>query len=156
MIPPAAGLRPILLAEDNPNDVELTLSALHSLNLANPITVVNDGAEALDFLHRRGAFAGSTVGRPAVVLLDLKMPRVNGLEVLRQIRADPALHPTPVVILTSSREESDLVKGYELGANAYVVKPVDFDAFISAVSQLGVFWALVNEPPPSPPLHSHR
>jgi CheY-like chemotaxis protein len=149
MSPIPASLRPILLAEDNPNDVELTLSALHSLNLANPIAVVNDGAEALDFLHRRGAFTGSTGERPAVVLLDLKMPRVDGLEVLRQIRADPRLHATPVVILTSSREESDLVKGYKLGANAYVVKPVEFETFISAISQIGVFWALVNEPPPA-------
>ncbi len=147
MSPIPASLRPILIAEDNLNDVELTLSALHSLNLANPITVVHDGAQTLDFLHGRGAFAGSTSMRPAVVLLDLKMPRIDGLEVLRQIRADPALRSTPVVILTSSREESDLVQGYQLGANAYVVKPVDFDAFISAVSQLGVFWALVNEPP---------
>jgi CheY-like chemotaxis protein len=148
MSPKPTSLRPILLAEDNPNDVELTLSALHSLKLANQVTVVSDGAQALDFLYRRGAFADATAVRPAVVLLDLKMPRVDGLEVLRQIRADPLLGSVPVVILTSSREESDLVKGYQLGANAYVVKPVDFDAFISAVSQLGVFWALVNEPPP--------
>jgi CheY-like chemotaxis protein len=149
MSPKPASLRPILLAEDNPNDVELTLDALHSLHLANDITVVNDGAEALDFLYRRGNFAGYAGARPAVVLLDLKMPRVTGLEVLRQIRADSELHSLPVVILTSSREESDLVKSYQLGANAYVVKPVDFEAFISAVSQLGVFWALVNEPPPA-------
>ncbi len=151
MSPKPASLRPILLAEDNPNDVELTLAALHSLNLANDITVVHDGAEALDFLHRRGTFTGRVSVQPAVVLLDLKMPRVDGLEVLRQIRADPALRALPIVILTSSREENDLVKGYQLGANAYVVKPVDFDEFISAVSQLGVFWALVNEPPPAPP-----
>ncbi len=149
MSPSLASLRPILIAEDNLNDVELTLSALHSLNLANPITVVHDGAQALDFLHLRGPLAGSGCVQPAVVLLDLKMPRIDGLEVLRQIRADPGLRSTPVVILTSSREESDLVQGYQLGANAYVVKPVDFDAFISAVSRLGVFWALVNEPPPT-------
>ncbi len=141
-------LRPILLAEDNPNDVELTLSALKSQHLANDITVVYDGAEALDYLYRRGTFAGRTTAQPAVVLLDLKMPRVGGLEVLRQIRADPGLRSLPAVILTSSREETDVVKGYQLGANAYVVKPVDFGEFVSAVARLGIFWALVNEPPP--------
>jgi CheY-like chemotaxis protein len=141
-------LRPILLAEDNPNDVELTLSALHSLNLANEIIVVNDGAQALDFLQRRNSFSERPPVPPAVILLDLKMPRVDGLEALRQIRADPQLKTLPIVILTSSREENDLVKGYQLGANAYVVKPVDFEQFITAVSQLGVFWALINEPPP--------
>jgi CheY-like chemotaxis protein len=151
MSPIPSSLRPILLAEDNPNDVELTLSALNGLNLANEIVVVTDGAEALDYLFHRGSFASRTgTGvRPAVVLLDLKMPRVDGLEVLRQIRGDAGLCALPVVILTSSREESDLVRSYQLGANAYVVKPVDFEAFISAVSQLGVFWALVNEPPPA-------
>jgi len=148
MSPKPTNLHPILLAEDNPNDVELTLSALHSLNLANEITVVHDGAETLDYLYRRGTFADRASVQPAVVLLDLKMPRVDGLEVLRQVRADPVLRSVPVVILTSSREENDMVKGYQLGANAYVVKPVDFDEFISAVSQLGIFWALVNEPPP--------
>lgn len=142
-------LRPILLAEDNPNDVELTLTALHSLNLANEIVVVNDGAQVLDFLRRQNSFSSRPALAPAVILLDLKMPRVDGLEALQQIRADPALRMLPIVILTSSREESDLVKGYELGANAYVVKPVDFDQFISAISQLGVFWGLINEPPPS-------
>jgi CheY-like chemotaxis protein len=144
-----SALRPILLAEDNPNDVELTLTALHSLNLGNEITVVHDGAQALDFLLRRNAFAGRPDVRPVVAIIDLKMPRVDGLETLRQIRQDPMLRNLPVVILTSSREEADVVQGYELGANAYVVKPVDFDAFISAVSQLGVFWVLVNEPPPA-------
>jgi CheY-like chemotaxis protein len=143
--------RPILLAEDNPNDVELTLTALRSLNLANEIVVVHDGAEVMDFLHRRNAFANRAAGQPAVLLLDLKMPRVDGLEALRRIRADPELRLLPIVILTSSREEADLVRGYQLGANGYVVKPVDFDQFISAVSQLGVFWALVNEPPPVTP-----
>jgi CheY-like chemotaxis protein len=142
-------LRPILLAEDSPNDVELTLTALHTLNLANPIVVVNDGSQALDFLRRKNKYAGRADQAPAVVLLDLKMPRVDGLEALRQIRADAQLRTLPVVILTSSREEADLVKGYELGANAYVVKPVGFDEFISAISQLGVFWAVVNEPPPA-------
>jgi CheY-like chemotaxis protein len=141
-------LRPILLAEDSPNDVELTLTALHSLNLANPIAVVDDGSQALDYLRRKNKFAGRADQMPAVVLLDLKMPRVDGLEALRQIRADAQLRTLPVVILTSSREEADLVKGYELGANAYVVKPVGFDEFISAISQLGIFWAVVNEPPP--------
>ena len=143
-----AHLRPILLAEDNPNDVELTLSALHSLNLANEVIVVNDGAQALDFLQRRNSFSERPAIAPAVILLDLKMPRVDGLEALRQIRADPQLKTLPIVILTSSREENDLVKGYQLGANAYVVKPVDFEQFIAAVTQLGVFWALINEPPP--------
>jgi CheY-like chemotaxis protein len=146
-----ANLRPILLAEDNPNDVELTLTALHSLNLANEIIVVNDGAQVLDFLHRRNTFSSRLAVAPAVILLDLKMPRVDGLEALRQIRADPVHRMLPIVILTSSREENDLVKGYEQGANAYVVKPVDFDQFISAISQLGVFWALINEPPPARP-----
>ena len=144
-----AHLRPILLAEDNPNDVELTLTALHSLNLANEIVVVNDGSQALDFLLRRNGFSDRPAMPPAVILLDLRMPRVDGLEALRQIRADPETRTLPIVILTSSREENDLVKGYQLGANAYVVKPVDFEQFISAVSQLGVFWALVNEPPPA-------
>ena len=146
-----ANLRPILLAEDNPNDVALTLTALHSLNLANEIIVVNDGAQVLDFLHRRNTFSSRPATAPAVILLDLKMPRVDGLEALHQIRADPTHRMLPIVILTSSREESDLVKGYQLGANAYVVKPVDFDQFISAISQLGVFWALINEPPPENP-----
>lgn len=142
-------LRPILLAEDNPNDVELTLSALHSLNLANEIFVVGNGEEVLDFLLRRNRFSTRSTVQPAVIMLDLKMPRVDGLEALRQIRAHPELCMLPIVILTSSREENDLVKSYQLAANAYVVKPVDFDQFIAAVSQLGVFWALVNEPPPA-------
>lgn len=142
-------LRPILLAEDNPNDVELTLTALHSLNLANEIVVVNDGAQVLDFVYRRNKYATRPDVLPAVLLLDLKMPRVDGLETLRRIREDPAVAMLPIVILTSSREENDLVKGYQLGANAYVVKPVDFDQFIGAVTKLGVFWAIVNEPPPT-------
>lgn len=143
-----ASLRPILLAEDNPNDVELTLTALRSLKLSNEIVVVHDGAAVLDFLRRKNAYAGRSPVHPIVTLLDLKMPRVDGLETLRQIREDPELRLLPIVILTSSREESDLVKGYALGANGYVVKPVDFEQFTSAVSQIGVFWALVNEPPP--------
>jgi CheY-like chemotaxis protein len=140
--------RPILLAEDNPNDVELTLSALRSLNLPNEIVVVNDGAQALDFLHRRNVYANRPAVPPAVILLDLNMPRVDGFEALRQIRADPQTRTLPTVIFTSSRE-NDLVKGYQLGANAYIVKPVDFEQFISAISQLGIFWALINEPPPA-------
>jgi CheY-like chemotaxis protein len=142
-------LRPILLAEDNPNDVELTLTALESLKLANEVVVVNNGAEVLDFLRRKNAFAGRTTLQPALILLDLKMPRVTGLEALEQIRSDEELKNLPTVILTSSREEIDLAKSYNLGVNGYVVKPVDFDCFIKAVSQIGVFWALTNEPPPT-------
>jgi CheY-like chemotaxis protein len=141
-------LRPILLAEDNPNDVELIVTALREAHLANEIVVARDGVEALDYLYRRGAHAGRTGPQPAVILLDLKMPRVDGREVLRQIRADPALRGQPVVVLTSSREESDLLLTYQLGTNAYVVKPVDFEEFVGAVGKLGVFWALLNEPPP--------
>jgi CheY-like chemotaxis protein len=146
---PMAALRPILLAEDSPNDVELTLAALRMLKLANEIVVVRDGAEVLDFIHGRGAHAGRPPIAPAVVLLDLKMPRVDGLTVLRHIRESQEFRTLPVVILTSSREESDLERGYGLGANAYVVKPVDFNEFLKAVSQVGLFWALVNEPPPN-------
>ena len=138
----------ILLAEDNPKDVELTLAALEEHNLANEVVVVNDGAEALDYLYCRGKFQLRTPENPAVVLLDIKMPKVDGLEVLRTIRSDERLKLTPVVILTSSREEQDLVESYKLGANAYMVKPVDFQQFIDAVKQLGTFWALINEPPP--------
>lgn len=141
-------LRPILLAEDNPNDVELTLTALRGLGLRNEIVVVHDGAAVLEFLQRRNGFSSRAAVPPVVVLLDLKMPRVNGLEALRSIRADPELRNLPIVILTSSREEGDLLQGYELGANSYVVKPVDFEQFIAAVSRIGLFWAVVNEPPP--------
>jgi len=141
-------LRPILLAEDNPNDVELVVTALREARLANEIVVANDGSQALDYLYRRGAYAGRTTGQPAVILLDLKMPKVDGGEVLRQIRADPKLKELPVVVLTSSREESDLLQSYELGVNAYVVKPVDFEEFTNAVTKLGCFWALLNELPP--------
>ena len=142
-------LRPILIAEDNANDAELTLAALQRLKLDNELVIVRDGAEALDFLHCRAQFAGRSSGQPAVILLDLKMPRVDGLETLRLIRADAELRTLPVVILTSSREESDLIKGYQFGANSYVVKPVDFDQFTAAISHVGVFWASINEPPPS-------
>lgn len=141
-------LKRILLVEDNPNDLELTLSALNANHLVNEVDVARDGAEALDYLYRRGAFAERRGGSPALVLLDLKMPKVNGLEVLRQIKSDPALHLIPIVMLTSSREEPDLVHSYELGANAYVVKPVGFSDFMEAVRQLGVFWAVINEAPP--------
>jgi CheY-like chemotaxis protein len=137
-----------MLVEDNPNDVELTLTALREANLANEVVVQNDGEQALDYLFRRGAHAGRPIGQPAVILLDLKMPKVDGHEVLRQIRGDPELRLIPVVVLTSSREEKDLYESYDSGANAYVVKPVDFDEFITAISKLGVFWALLNEPPP--------
>ncbi len=142
-------LRPILLVEDNPNDVELTVNALQEAHLANPVDVVNDGEQALDYLHRRGRHAQRTGPLPAVILLDLKMPKLDGHEVLRAIRADPVLRLTPVVMLTSSREESDLYRSYESGANAYVVKPVDFEDFVAAINQLGFFWALLNEPPPA-------
>jgi CheY-like chemotaxis protein len=138
----------ILLAEDNPNDVELTLEALAQHNLANRVTVAHDGVEALEYLRCEGAFAGREPTAPAVLLLDIKMPRMDGLEVLREIRNDPELKRLPVVILTSSREEQDIITSYDLGANAYVVKPVDFQAFIEAVEHLGVFWALINERPP--------
>ena len=141
-------LRSVMLVEDNPNDVELTLTALREAHLANEVVVHNDGEQALDYLFRRGAHAERPAGQPAVILLDLKMPKVDGHEVLRQIRAHPELRLIPVVVLTSSREEKDLYESYDSGANAYVVKPVDFDEFITAISKLGVFWALLNEPPP--------
>jgi CheY-like chemotaxis protein len=140
-------LHDILLAEDNPQDLELTLRALNKYKIANQVIVVRDGAAALDYLYRRGEFANREGGNPAAVLLDLKMPKVDGIEVLRRVKSDPELKSLPVVILTSSREEHDLVRGYGLGANAYVDKPVRFDEFVEAVSLLGMFWALVNEPP---------
>jgi len=142
----------ILLAEDNPDDVELTLEALSQHNLANRVTIARDGVEALEYLRCEGSFSDRAPCHPAVVLLDIKMPRKDGLEVLREIRGDPALRMLPVVILTSSREEQDIITSYDLGVNAYVVKPVEFDAFIEAVEQLGVFWALINERPPVPGL----
>jgi len=139
----------ILIAEDSANDVELALAALREHHVANQVDVVRDGAEALDYLYRRGAYAGRAPGNPAVLLLDLKMPKVDGLEVLRQVKSDPALKTIPVVMLTSSREEGDLLRSYELGVNAYVVKPVEFANFMAAVRQIGGFWALVNETPTS-------
>ncbi len=143
-----SGLGRILLADDDPNDVELTLAALAQNNLANEVVVARDGAEALDFLQGRGRFADRSGENPAVVLLDIKMPKVDGLEVLRRVRQDPNLRAIPVVMLTSSREEKDVVESYHLGVNAYVVKPVDFRAFIDAVKNLGLFWAVLNQPPP--------
>jgi CheY-like chemotaxis protein len=144
-----AKMKRILLAEDNENDVELTLNALKECRLSNEVEVVHDGAEALDYIYQRGKYSGRADGLPCVVLLDLKMPRVDGHEVLRQIKADPAVQHIPVVMLTSSREEKDVVRSYDLGVNAFVVKPVDFDQFIKAVHALGMFWAIVNEPPPA-------
>ena len=141
-------LRPILLADDNPKDVELTLAALADHNLANHVIVVRDGVEALEYLRCEGAYRLRRPGRPAVVILDIKMPRMDGLEVLQAIRADPALKATPVVMLTSSREEQDVVRSYELGVNAYVVKPVKFAEFVDAVKHIGVLWAILNELPP--------
>ena len=141
-------LKKILLVEDKAKDAELTLAALETHNLANEVTVVRDGVEALDYLYGRGKFAGRAPGLPAVVLLDIKMPRLSGLEVLRAIKADPQLKRLPVIMLTSSREEPDLVRAYELGVNAYVVKPVDFHQFTDAVEQIGAFWAILNELPP--------
>lgn len=141
-------LKTILLAEDNPNDVELTLAALSEQNLANRVVTVHDGVEVIDYLRYEGKFKMRKKGNPAVILLDIKMPRMDGIEVLQIIRKDPALKMVPVVMLTSSREEPDLKVCYELGVNAYVVKPVDFKDFFDAVKQLGVFWALINELPP--------
>lgn len=138
----------LLLVEDDPNDVELALTALKEHNLANEVDVVRDGSEALDYLFCRGPFADRRPGDPAVVLIDLKMPKIDGLEVLRQIRADPELRMMPVVILTSSLEENSLIQSYGLGENAYVVKPVDFHAIVDAVKKLALFWVVVNEPPP--------
>ncbi|KIU45117.1 MULTISPECIES: response regulator [Pseudomonas] len=141
-------LKPILLVEDNPNDLELTLLALERSQLANEVIVVRDGAEALDYLFRRNSHADRPQGNPAVLLLDLKLPKVDGLEVLEQVRDSADLRSIPVVMLTSSREEPDLDRAYQLGVNAYVVKPVEFKEFVGAISDLGIFWAVLNEPPP--------
>jgi CheY-like chemotaxis protein len=146
-----ATLRKILLAEDSENDIELTLAALASHHVVNEIVVVRDGVEALDYLHRRGSFASRPDENPALVLLDLKMPRVDGIEVLRDVKSTPNLRTIPVVVLTSSREEQDLVRTYDLGVNAYVVKPVAFRDFMDAVKALGQFWAVINEAPPTRP-----
>ncbi len=141
-------LKPILLVEDNPRDLELTLVALGKSNLANEVIALRDGVEAIDYLLRQGPYADRVEGNPAVVLLDLKLPRIDGLQVLERIRNEPSLQRLPVVILTSSHEEQDVIKSYKLGVNAYVVKPVSFREFIEAVRELGVFWAVLNEPPP--------
>lgn len=141
-------LKPILLVEDNPNDLELTLIALERSQLANEVIVVRDGAEALDYLFCQGEHLNREGGNPAVVLLDLKLPKIDGLEVLAKIRRSDSLRSLPVVMLTSSREEKDLITSYETGVNAYVVKPVDFTEFQRAIADLGIFWAVLNEPPP--------
>ena len=142
------GLGRILLVEDDPKDVELTLTALEEYNLANEVVVVRDGEEALDYLHCRGNYRSRAKENPAVMLLDLKLPKVDGLEVLKTVRGNGKLRLIPVVVLTSSREEKDMVSSYQLGVNAYVVKPVDFHEFVNAIKELGVFWAVINEPPP--------
>ena len=142
--------RRILMVEDDPRDVELTLTALEDYKLANEVVVCRDGQEALDYLYSRGKFSDRVNENPAVILLDLKLPKVDGLEVLQQIKSDERLRMIPVVMLTSSHEEKDMMRSYKLGVNAYVVKPVDFHEFINAVKELGVFWAVINEPPPGP------
>lgn len=141
-------LKRILLVEDSPGDAELTLHVLQVHNLANEVLHLHDGVEALNYLYRRGEFSGLANGNPAVVLLDLKMPRMDGMQVLRQIKGDPGLSTIPVVVMTSSREDRDLQAAYRLGVNAYVVKPLKFKDFVTAVTQVGAFWAVLNEPPP--------
>jgi DNA-binding response OmpR family regulator len=138
----------ILIVEDDPNDVGLTLTALDEYNLANEVIVTRDGEEALDYLYCRGSFKTRANSNPAVLLLDLKLPKVDGLEVLQQVKPDENLRMIPVVVLTSSREERDMVASYKLGVNAYVVKPVDFHELVNAIKELGIFWAIINEPPP--------
>jgi len=139
----------ILMVEDDPRDVELTLTALEDYKLANEVVVCRDGQEALDYLYSRGRFRDRVNENPAVMLLDLKLPKVDGLEVLQQVKSDERLRTIPVVMLTSSHEESDMMRSYKLGVNAYVVKPVDFHEFVNAVKELGVFWAVINKPPPA-------
>lgn len=141
-------LRPIVLVEDNLNDVELTLAALKKANLANATVVLRDGAEALDYLYSRGIYKDREVGDPAVVLLDIKLPKVDGIEVLQQIKSDPMQRHLPIVMLTSSREEHDLIRSYDLGVNAFVVKPVEFTEFHTTIKELGLFWGVLNELPP--------
>jgi CheY-like chemotaxis protein len=141
-------LRPILLVEDSPRDLELTLAALEKCQLANEIVIARDGAEAMDYLLSAGSYHNRPQGDPTVVLLDLKLPKMDGLEVLERVKKDDKLRHIPIVMLTSSREEQDLVRSYELGVNAFVVKPVEFTEFFKAIQDLGVFWALLNEPPP--------
>jgi CheY-like chemotaxis protein len=141
-------LKRILLVDDSPRDTEMALNALAQHNLANEVVALRDGVETLDYLYRRGPFAERAVGNPAVVLLDLKMPKVDGIEVLRRIKSDPQLKMIPVVVMTSSREEQDVVTSYQLGVNAYIVKPVKFQEFVEAMKLVGAFWAVINEPPP--------
>jgi CheY-like chemotaxis protein len=141
-------IKTILLVDDSRNDIELAIAALTEKNLANDIVVAEDGVEALDFLYKRGKFAGFQKGYPAVILLDIKMPRMNGIEVLKHIRSDPEFMLIPVIMVTSSCEEKDLVESYKLGANSYVVKPVDIVQFIDAIKVLGQYWAVINQPPP--------
>jgi CheY-like chemotaxis protein len=138
----------ILMVEDDPKDVELTLTALEDYNLANEVIVVGDGEKALDYLYHRGEFQMRSGENPAVMLLDLKLPKIDGLEVLQQVKSDEKLKLIPIVVLTSSKEERDMVASYKLGVNAYVVKPVDFHEFVNAIKELGAFWAIINEPPP--------
>jgi CheY-like chemotaxis protein len=141
-------LKRILLAEDDPNDIELTLAGLAESNLANEVIVVRDGSEALDYLTNSGQYENRPVGNPAIVLLDIKMPKMDGLEVLKQMKSNEKLKKIPVVLLTSSRDDKDLLHAYDYGCNAYVVKPVQFPDFVAAIKELGIFWALINEPPP--------
>lgn len=143
-------LRPILLVEDSANDVELTLAALSQCNIANHVDVVRDGAEALDYVYRQGSHVDRPPGDPAVILLDLKLPKIDGLEVLARIKSDAKQRQIPVVMLTSSKEERDVVRSYQLGVNSFVVKPVEFAEFFEAIRNLGMFWAIVNQPPPMP------
>jgi CheY-like chemotaxis protein len=143
-----AQLRRVLLVEDDPKDVELTLAAFGEKNLGNEVDVARDGAEALDYLYRRGNFSSRPQVNPVVILLDLKLPKIDGMQVLKEVKGNDELKTIPVVVLTSSREEQDLVRSYRLGVNAYVVKPVDFHKFVDAVGELGVFWAVINQPPP--------
>ncbi len=147
-------LKRILLVDDSPQDIELALDALAQYHLANEVVALRDGAEALDYLYRLGASTERSPGYPAVVLLDLKMPKVDGMEVLRRMKSDAALKMIPVVVMTSSREERDLLDSYDLGVNAYIVKPLNFHEFTDAVKQVGAFWAVLNEPPPGSALRS--
>jgi CheY-like chemotaxis protein len=144
----ASDIKPILLVDDSANDIELTLAALEENHLANEVVVVRDGEEALDYMYRRGVFRLRAEGNPAVILLDLKLPKVDGMQVLEQLKSDPALKQVPVVMLTASQEESDLLRSYKLGVNAYVSKPVAFDQFVNEIKGLGLFWAVINHPPP--------
>jgi CheY-like chemotaxis protein len=141
-------IKPILLVDDNPNDIELTLAALEENHLANEVIVVRDGEEALDYMYRRGVFRLRAAGNPAVILLDLKLPKIDGMEVLEQLKADADLKQVPIVMLTASQEERDLLRSYKLGVNAYVTKPVAFSQFVEEIKGLGLFWAVINHPPP--------